>query len=193
MNFCTLGLAVIETEAQAVFELTHRIDGHFEKACQLLLSCQGRVVVTGMGKSGHIGNKIAATLSSTGTPAFFVHPGEASHGDVGMITRDDAVLALSNSGETAEILSQEDTAQSRLQKFRPLAGGYDIPFFKWYTVDQRVAARFRKGRVILAGDAAHLNNPLGAMGLNSGLHDACNLSEKLVARFSQSRTNRVNV
>jgi 3-(3-hydroxy-phenyl)propionate hydroxylase len=83
--------------------------------------------------------------------------------------------------ETAEILSKEDTAQSRLQKFRPLAGGYDIPFFKWYSVDQRVAARFRKGRIVLAGDAAHLNNPLGAMGLNSGLHDGFNLSERLIA------------
>lgn len=86
MNFCQLGLAVIETEAKAVFELTKRIDQHFENACQLLLACKGRVVVTGMGKSGHIARKIAATFSSTGTPAFFMHPAEASHGDFGMIT-----------------------------------------------------------------------------------------------------------
>ncbi len=105
MNFCKLGLAVIETEAQAVFELTNRIDEHFEAACELLLACKGRVVVTGMGKSGHIGKKIAATLSSTGTPAFFMHPGEASHGDFGMITREDTVLALSNSGHTHEIIT----------------------------------------------------------------------------------------
>ena len=105
MNFCKLGLAVIETEAQAVFELTQRIDQHFEAACELLLACKGRVVVTGMGKSGHIGKKIAATLSSTGTPAFFMHPGEASHGDLGMITRLDTVIALSNSGQTHEILT----------------------------------------------------------------------------------------
>ena len=105
MNFCKLGLAVIETEAQAVFELTQRIDKHFEAACELLLACKGRVVVTGMGKSGHIGKKIAATLSSTGTPAFFMHPGEASHGDLGMITRQDTVLAISNSGNTHEILT----------------------------------------------------------------------------------------
>lgn len=104
MNFCKLGLAVIETEAQAVFELTQRIDQHFESACELLLACKGRIVVTGMGKSGHIGKKIAATFSSTGSPAFFMHPGEASHGDLGMITRQDTVLAISNSGSTPELL-----------------------------------------------------------------------------------------
>jgi arabinose-5-phosphate isomerase len=105
MNFCKLALAVIETEAQAVFELTQRIDERFDEACTLLLVCKGRVVVTGMGKSGHIANKIAATLSSTGTPAFFMHPGEASHGDMGMITRQDAVIAISNSGFTHEIVT----------------------------------------------------------------------------------------
>ncbi|MCR9191071.1 MAG: KpsF/GutQ family sugar-phosphate isomerase [Gammaproteobacteria bacterium] len=104
MNFCELGLAVIETEAQAVFELSKRIDERFEAACELLLACKGRVVVTGMGKSGHIANKIAATLSSTGTPAFFMHPGEASHGDVGMITPQDTVLAISHSGNTQELM-----------------------------------------------------------------------------------------
>ncbi len=105
MNFCKLGLAVIETEAQAVFELTQRIDARFEKACELLLACKGRIVVTGMGKSGHIANKIAATLSSTGSPAFFMHPGEASHGDLGMITKQDTVIAISNSGNTHELVT----------------------------------------------------------------------------------------
>lgn len=105
MNFCKLGLAVIETEAQAVFELTQRIDERFEQACELLLACQGRIVVTGMGKSGHIGKKIAATLASTGTPAFFMHPGEASHGDFGMITKQDVVLAISHSGNTHELIT----------------------------------------------------------------------------------------
>lgn len=105
MNFCTLGLAVIETEAQAVFELTQRIDARFEKACELLLACKGRIVVTGMGKSGHIGNKLASTFSSTGSPAFFMHPGEASHGDLGMITRQDVVVAISHSGTTQEIVT----------------------------------------------------------------------------------------
>lgn len=105
MHFCTLGLAVIETEAQAVFELTQRIDTRFERACELLLACKGRIVVTGMGKSGHIGSKIASTFSSTGSPAFFMHPGEASHGDLGMITSQDTVLAISHSGNTQEIVT----------------------------------------------------------------------------------------
>ncbi len=104
MNFCSLGLAVIETEAKAIFDLTQKIDQRFDKACQLMLSCQGRVVVTGMGKSGHIANKVSATLASTGTPSFFMHPGEASHGDLGMITPQDVVIAISNSGNTAEIV-----------------------------------------------------------------------------------------
>ncbi|MGE3920763.1 MAG: KpsF/GutQ family sugar-phosphate isomerase [Gammaproteobacteria bacterium] len=103
-RFCHLGLAVIETEAAAINQLSSRIDSNFSKACELMLHCEGRIVVLGMGKSGHIANKIAATLASTGTPAFFVHPGEASHGDMGMITSKDVVLALSNSGETSELL-----------------------------------------------------------------------------------------
>ncbi len=96
---------VLDIEAASVAALTKRIDAAFVHACELLLACRGRVVVTGMGKSGHIAGKLAATLASTGTPAFFVHPGEASHGDMGMITGEDAVLALSNSGETAEVLA----------------------------------------------------------------------------------------
>ncbi|VAW61028.1 D-arabinose 5-phosphate isomerase [hydrothermal vent metagenome] len=100
-----LGLAVINTELSAVTALKRCINDDFVKACELMLKCKGRVVITGMGKSGHIGNKIAATLASTGTPAFFVHPGEASHGDLGMITPQDVVIALSNSGETGEILT----------------------------------------------------------------------------------------
>lgn len=100
-----LALAVIDTELEAVTLLRDRIDDDFVRACEYLLQCQGRIVVIGMGKSGHIGSKIAATLASTGSPAFFVHPGEASHGDLGMITDKDVVLALSNSGETAEILT----------------------------------------------------------------------------------------
>lgn len=105
MNFYQTALSVIEIEAQAVLTLTERINKQFATACELLLTCKGRVVVTGMGKSGHIGKKIAATLSSTGTPAFFMHPGEASHGDFGMITQQDVVIALSNSGSTPEVVS----------------------------------------------------------------------------------------
>lgn len=99
-----LGLAVIQVETQAISALSAQIDDNFVAACKLMFACEGRVVVTGMGKSGHIAGKIAATLASTGTPAFFVHPGEASHGDLGMITHQDVLLALSNSGETDEIL-----------------------------------------------------------------------------------------
>jgi arabinose-5-phosphate isomerase len=96
---------VIAIEARAITGLATRIDGGFLRACQLMLACKGRVVVSGMGKSGHIARKIAATLASTGTPAFFVHPGEASHGDLGMIIGEDLVLALSNSGETSELVT----------------------------------------------------------------------------------------
>jgi len=101
-----LALAVINTEAAAIIGLSKEIrHPSFIEACRLMLACRGRVVVTGMGKSGHIAGKIAATLASTGTPAFFVHPGEASHGDLGMITTTDVVLALSNSGETGELVT----------------------------------------------------------------------------------------
>ena len=100
-----LGRAVIEIEAASVAALAARIDARFAAAARYMLACDGRIVVLGMGKSGHIGGKIAATLASTGTPAFFVHPGEANHGDMGMITAKDVVLAISNSGETGELLT----------------------------------------------------------------------------------------
>ena len=96
---------VLEIEARAITELITRVDAQFEQAIHILLQCQGRVVVSGIGKSGHIARKVASTLASTGTPAFFVHPAEASHGDLGMVTRNDVFLALSNSGETAELLT----------------------------------------------------------------------------------------
>lgn len=99
-----LAMAVIQVESQAIAALIEQVDECFVAACKLMFLCKGRVVVIGMGKSGHIAGKIAATLASTGTPAFFVHPGEASHGDLGMITKQDVVLALSNSGETEEIV-----------------------------------------------------------------------------------------
>jgi len=99
------GRRVLATEAEAVAALEHRLGEPFAQACRLILGCEGRVVVTGMGKSGHVGNKIAATLASTGSPSFFLHPAEAKHGDIGMITGKDVVLALSNSGETEELLT----------------------------------------------------------------------------------------
>ncbi|HSS64777.1 MAG TPA: KpsF/GutQ family sugar-phosphate isomerase [Gammaproteobacteria bacterium] len=99
------GREVIETEARALTNLMGRVDDAFVAACREMYACRGRVVVTGMGKSGHVGRKIAATLASAGTPSFFLHPGEASHGDLGMITPEDVVLAISNSGDTSEILT----------------------------------------------------------------------------------------
>ncbi|MCA0901733.1 KpsF/GutQ family sugar-phosphate isomerase [Microbulbifer agarilyticus] len=99
------GRRTITMETAAVAALEARVDDSFHRACELMLACSGRVIVSGMGKSGHIGRKIAATLASTGTPSFFVHPGEASHGDLGMITRHDVVIAISNSGSSAEVLT----------------------------------------------------------------------------------------
>lgn len=101
----TRGRKVLDTEIAGIAAVKQRLQEPFVAACRLLHSCKGRVVVSGMGKSGHIGNKIAATLASTGTPAFFLHPGEAGHGDIGMITAGDVFLALSNSGETSELLT----------------------------------------------------------------------------------------
>jgi arabinose-5-phosphate isomerase len=98
------GRRAIEIEGRALASLIPRLDAGFAQACEICLACKGRVIVTGVGKSGHIGSKIAATLASTGTPSFFMHAAEASHGDIGMITREDVLLAISNSGETAEVL-----------------------------------------------------------------------------------------
>ncbi|MBL4607876.1 MAG: KpsF/GutQ family sugar-phosphate isomerase [Pseudomonadales bacterium] len=104
-NFLSTARRVISIEAKAIATLNDRLDERFTRACEIIMACNGRVVVMGMGKSGHIGSKIAATLASTGTTAFFVHPGEASHGDLGMIAQSDVVIALSNSGTTNEILA----------------------------------------------------------------------------------------
>lgn len=100
-----LALEVLEIEAESILKLKERINAEFEKAIEILYTCKGRVIVTGMGKSGHIARKIAATLSSLGTPSYFLHPAESTHGDSGIITREDVVIAISNSGETAELLN----------------------------------------------------------------------------------------
>jgi arabinose-5-phosphate isomerase len=125
------GRRVLATEAEAVAALEHRLGEPFARACALLLACEGRVVVTGMGKSGHVGSKIAATLASTGSPAFFVHPAEAIHGDLGMITAKDVVLALSNSGETAELLT-----------ILPLIKRLDVPLIALTGKDASTLARY---------------------------------------------------
>lgn len=98
-------LRVLKIEGQAIEQLAQYVDNNFIAACELMRNCKGKVVVCGMGKSGHIGHKISATLASTGTPAFFMHPGEANHGDLGMLTEQDVLLAISNSGETTELLA----------------------------------------------------------------------------------------
>ncbi|MDP5030651.1 MAG: KpsF/GutQ family sugar-phosphate isomerase [Paraglaciecola sp.] len=105
LNFKQSALRVINIEQQAIADLSQYIDENFVAACERILACKGKVVVCGMGKSGHIGHKISATLASTGTPAFFMHPAEANHGDLGMLTEQDILLAISNSGETAELLA----------------------------------------------------------------------------------------
>ncbi|WP_137167992.1 KpsF/GutQ family sugar-phosphate isomerase [Salinimonas lutimaris] len=104
-TFLASARRVIDIEQRAISALSARLDHTFVRACELLYQCKGKVVVSGMGKSGHIGNKIAATLASTGTPAFFMHPGEANHGDLGMLGEDDVLLAISNSGETNELIN----------------------------------------------------------------------------------------
>jgi len=103
-DYIGLAKSVIATETQAINAMADRLDASFQKACEIILASTGRVIITGMGKSGHISNKIAATFASTGTPAYFVHPGEALHGDLGMITGEDVVIAISNSGATEELL-----------------------------------------------------------------------------------------
>ncbi len=121
-HLLALARQVLDIEADALRTMSTRLDHGFAEAVQLMLACRGRVVVTGMGKSGHVGSKIAATLASTGTPAFFMHPGEASHGDLGMITHDDVVLALSNSGESSEIVSIVPLIKRRGAKLVAMTG-----------------------------------------------------------------------
>lgn len=121
-NALDLARQVLSIEAKAVEALIGRLDDKFTSALQLILHCRGRVVVSGMGKSGHIARKIASTMASTGTPAFFVHPGEASHGDLGMITADDVLIALSNSGESPELLTILPIVKRRGAKLIAMTG-----------------------------------------------------------------------
>lgn len=135
------GLSVLETESRAISELTTKINNEFVDICLTLLGCEGRVVVTGIGKSGHIGRKIAATLSSTGTPALFLHPAEASHGDLGMITPKDVVLALSYSGETAEILTLLPLIKRLGVKILSLTGSINSTLAKFSTIHLDIGIR----------------------------------------------------
>ena len=151
---------VIALEAQAVHGLLSTIDENFVRACHIIAACKGRVVVTGMGKSGHIAGKIAATLASTGTPAFFVHPGEASHGDLGMITRQDVVLALSNSGETEEILTL-------------------LPIIKRLAVPM-IAMTGREGSSLAKFSSAHMSNAVEKEACSLGLAPTASTTAALV-------------
>ena len=149
-GLATSGRRVIEIEARALDALAERIDGTFSAACQLILSSKGRVVATGMGKSGHIARKIAATLASTGTPAFYVHPGEAGHGDLGMITDADVVLALSYSGESDEVLML-------------------LPALKAPSMRAPIAARPSASIAITRRPAAAKSNPASSAGGAAGM------------------------
>ena len=156
--FEQFGRDVIQIEADALAALAQRVDAQFARACEIILAGTGRVVVTGMGKSGHVGNKIAATLASTGTPSFFVHPGEASHGDLGMITPADVVLALSNSGETDEILLILPIIKRMGAKLIALTGNRDSSLAR-----RRRRARLRRGKGGLpAQSRAHRQHHRGA-------------------------------
>lgn len=133
---------MLRIEAEAVAELVDRIGETFAQACALILSCKGRIVVSGMGKSGHIARKLAATLASTGTPAFFVHPGEASHGDLGMVTREDVFLALSNSGRTDELLAILTPVRRQGARLIAMTGDADSPLAR--AADVHLDARVDK-------------------------------------------------
>ncbi len=126
-NFINLAKAVIEAEVEAINAMHDKLDENFELACKAVLACTGRVIISGMGKSGHISNKIAATLASTGTPAFFVHPGEALHGDLGMITGDDVVVAISNSGTTEEVVMLASVVKRLGAKIIGMSGDKNSP------------------------------------------------------------------
>lgn len=133
-DYITAGKRTISIEADAVRALENRVDDTFVNACELILACKGRVIVTGMGKSGHIGKKIAATLASTGTPSFFVHPGEASHGDLGMITAEDVVIGISNSGSSAEVVTLLPLLKRLNIPLISMAGKADSPLAEAATV-----------------------------------------------------------
>lgn len=140
-NTLELAKTVLRREAKALEFLAQTIDDTFLKAVQLLLHCQGRVVVSGVGKSGHIGCKVAATFASTGTPSFFVHAGEAAHGDLGMITRNDVVLAISNSGTTAELLTIVPTIKREGAKLIAMTSAPDSALARYADIHLDVGVR----------------------------------------------------
>lgn len=132
---------VLAIEADAIQQLRHTIDASFAHACRMILACTGRVIVSGIGKSGHIARKIAATLASTGTPAFFVHPAEASHGDLGMVTPQDVFIALSNSGRTDELLTIVPQVKRQGAGLIAMTGNPDSPLASYADIHLYASAR----------------------------------------------------
>jgi arabinose-5-phosphate isomerase len=153
-DFCAWAIDVIECEAAAITELQKKITPAFAQACEILFHCQGHIVVMGIGKSGHIGNKIAATLASTGSPAFFVHAAEACHGDFGMITPRDVVIAISNSGKTNEILTLLPFIKSMEIPLISLTGDINSPLAKEATVCIDIGVPYEAGPLDLAPTAS---------------------------------------
>lgn len=145
---------VIETEADAVHALLNRIDDQFVDAVLMILECRGRVVVSGMGKSGHVGRKVAATMASTGTPAFFVHPGEAAHGDLGVITPEDVFIAISNSGESDELLLIVPALKRRGARLIAMTGNVNSMLAKQADIHLDTSIKREAGRLALAPTAS---------------------------------------
>lgn len=177
------GRRVLEIESRAVHELIDRLDGRFDRAVELIVGCSGRVVVTGMGKSGLIGQKIAATLSSTGRPANFMHPAEAIHGDLGMLTANDILLALSNSGETAEIVRLLELVRRIGAKIVALTGGAGSTLARHADVHLDVGVREEACNLDLVPTAS----TTAALAMGDALAVACyeqrGFSEQDFARF----------
>lgn len=142
IDYCKLGLAVIESEAQAVARLSDQINENFSQACELLHLCKGRIIVTGVGKSGHVANKLAATLASTGSPAFFVHAGEALHGDFGMVCDHDVIIAISNSGANHELVTLLPLIKRHEIPLIALTGKEDSPLAKAASVTLNVGVEY---------------------------------------------------
>lgn len=145
MSVLDIAAQVLRDEAAAVLDLVDKLDGEFEKAVKLIDDSQGRVILTGMGKSGHIARKVAATMASTGTPAFFLHPAEAIHGDLGMVTRADVVVAYSNSGETAEVVNILPSIRRIGAKLIAIVGKTESTLAKMRTPYWMRASRKKRG------------------------------------------------
>jgi arabinose-5-phosphate isomerase len=177
-NFCQLALAVIEIESEAVSALSQKIGPSFVDACHILLACKGRIIVMGMGKSGHIANKIAATMSSTGTPALFVHPADAAHGDFGMVTKEDVIIAISNSGNSAEIITLLPLIKQLEIPLLSLTGNMNSPLAQASTVSLDVGVKIEACPLGLAPTTSTTTSLVMGDALAIALLDAKGFSAK---------------